>query len=141
VGDGAAQGVYALCVQRKRLVAQRVAKGRAKMTDQKTNRVLGASRLSVKLGDYVLATKYRDGDPQDHWAVGFYDREQDGRHYVVDGNGQQMRGNGFRRVAKISGERGAWLLHNARDIEQSGRSVWGWKRAPMSPNVELTGSL
>lgn len=109
------------------------------MSDQKTLDASTASLLNVGLGDYVLATKHRDGDPQDHWAVGFYDREQDGRHYVVDGNGQQMRGNGFRRVAKISAERGAWLLRNARDIELSGRNVWGWKRAPMSPNAELSG--
>ena len=91
----------------------------------------------MQKGDYVLATKYSDGDPQDHWAVGFYDREEGGRHYVVDGVGQQMRGNGFRRVAKISEARGAWLLQNARDIEQSGRSVWGWKRAPMTSNVAI----
>lgn len=95
---------------------------------------IGESRSTAGLGDYVLATKYHDGDPQDHWAVGIYEREEGGRHYVVDGAGQQMRGNGFRRVAKISKERGAWLLQHARDIEQSGRSVWGWKRAPMSPN-------
>ncbi len=24
------------------------------------------------VGDYVLATKYHDGNPQDHWCVGFY---------------------------------------------------------------------
>jgi hypothetical protein len=84
-------------------------------------------------GYYVLATKYQDGDPLDHWAVGFYDHQDErGRHYVVDSEGNQLRGNGFRRVAKISAERGAWLLANARDIEQSGRSVWGWKRAAMT---------
>ena len=87
-------------------------------------------RNITQLGDYVLATKYHDGDPQDSWAVGFYDHEE-GRHYVVDSAGQQMRGNGFRRVSKISEERGALLLRNAREIELSGRSMWGWKRAPM----------
>lgn len=108
------------------------------MTDQKTHITLAALRSNDGLGDYVLATKYSDGDPQDHWVVGFYDREQAGRHYVVDSNGQQMRGNGFRRVAKISSERGAWLQKNARDIELSGHSAWHWKRVTMSPNAELT---
>ena len=84
---------------------------------------------NIAQGDYVLATKYRDGDPLDQWSVGFYDRAQGDRHYVIDDKGNQMRGNGFRRVAKISGASGAWLLENARDIEQSGRSVWYWKRA------------
>ena len=92
-------------------------------------------------GDYVLATKYSDGDPKDHWAVGFYAAELSNykpaiRHDVVDGNGKPFRGNGFRRVAKISRERGAWLLANATDIENSGRSVWYWKRATMKPMVQ-----
>lgn len=91
-------------------------------------------------GEYVLATKYRDGDPQDHWAVGFYDRMESSqwpRHYVKDAEGRQLRGNGFRRVARISAERGAWLLAHASEIEGSGRSVWHWKRAPMgTPHTE-----
>jgi len=28
----------------------------------------------IKKGDYVLATKYSDGDPKDHFAVGFFDK-------------------------------------------------------------------
>lgn len=81
-------------------------------------------------GDYVLATKYHDGDPNDHWAVGFYDRFEPRyeRHFVVDGVGNQFRGNGFRRVTKISEKCGRILLQHAKDIESSGRSVWGWKR-------------
>lgn len=90
----------------------------------------------IKRGDYVLATKYHDGDPGDQWSVGFYDRFERERHYVTDGNGNQFRGNGFRRVCKISAERGAWLLAHAKDIEYSGRSVWGWKRASMKDNEE-----
>jgi hypothetical protein len=77
-------------------------------------------------GQYVLATKYDDGDPQDHWAVGFYDCERGGRHYVTDAEGNQLRGNGFRRVGGISPERGALLLKNARTIEGAGQSLWWW---------------
>lgn len=54
-----------------------------------------------KPGDLVLATKYSDGDPQDHWVVGFYDCECLGRHLVMDHNGNQMRANGFRRVGAL----------------------------------------
>ncbi len=96
----------------------------------------------VKPGDYVLATKYSDGDPKDHWAVGFYDCELpsghpllSARHMVINGDGKQMRGNGFRRVAKISAERGAWLLAHASEIEHSGKSMWGWKRAQMAASL------
>lgn len=92
----------------------------------------------MQKGDYVIATKWADGDPQDHWYIGLYDREADGRHYVTDGEGNQVRGNGFRRVKKISAERGAWLLANAKQIEQSGKSVWWWVRQKMDITTAST---
>jgi len=46
----------------------------ASCRDKHAYRPIAARRQEMKHGDYVLATKYRDGDPQDHWAVGFYDR-------------------------------------------------------------------
>lgn len=71
-------------------------------------------------GDYVLATKYNDGDPGDNWAVGFYDREEGGRHFVVDGEGKQIRYSGYRRAGRITSEYGNWLLGTAAKIlEQS----------------------
>ena len=78
----------------------------------------------VMPGDYVLASKYSDGDPQDHWCVGFYKEAYlhcgtDQRHIVVDSNGQSFRGNGFRRVKKISKQRGAWMLKHSQIIETS----------------------
>lgn len=60
-------------------------------------------------GDYVLATKWRDGDPADSWGIGFYDGMRGGnivRHYVLDADGQQLRTNGFRRVERISQSEG-----------------------------------
>lgn len=67
------------------------------------------------VGDYVLATKYEDGDPGDMWALGFYDgvRDDHGRHYVKDSAGKQIRGNGFRKVAPIREDVGRWLLEVA----------------------------
>lgn len=86
----------------------------------------------LQAGEYVLATKYADGDPQDHWCVGFYDRPLTQydvlRHLVVDEDGNQFRGNGFRRVERISAEKGRWLLENAPLIELSGKSIWHFKR-------------
>lgn len=82
----------------------------------------------VAKGDYVLATKWDDGDPGDHWGVGFYDGERGGRHYVVDGSGNQIRGNGFRRVGKITHAVGAWLLSVADSLERSppgAVNLWG----------------
>ena len=89
------------------------------------------------VGDYVLATKYSDGDPQDHWYVGFYagltnpEKYDPPRYDVVDGEGNNFRGNGFRRIKKITPERGAWMLKHAKHIEMSGRSVWHFARCSM----------
>lgn len=91
---------------------------------------------ALVVGDYVLATKFGDGDPQDHWAIGFY-AGVTAPHYdpprfdVVDNEGRQFRGNGFRRVEKITRERGEWMLKHARLIELSSKSVWYFATCPM----------
>lgn len=75
-------------------------------------------KTDIMPGDYVLATKWSDGDPGDHWGVGFYDRtDARGRHYVKDRDGNQIRGNGFRRVGKISPTLGFLLLHAGKSLE------------------------
>jgi len=75
---------------------------------------------SPPLGAYVLATKYDDGDPGDHWAVGFYaGPHATGRHLVMDAHGHLFRATGFRRVAVITPAIGAWLLDAARVLEQA----------------------
>lgn len=83
----------------------------------------------MQKGDYVLATKYHDGDPGDQYCVGFYDRTDGDRHFVTDKEGKQFRANGFRRIKKISAERGAFLLEHMPEIDTAGRSVWWWARA------------
>ena len=70
-----------------------------------------------RIGEYCLATKWYDGDPGDHWGVGFYAGTENGRHYLKDGYGNQIRANGFRRVAPIKPEVGAWLLSIAKQLE------------------------
>lgn len=62
------------------------------------------------IGEYCLATKYHDGDPGDWWGLGFYDGERDGRHFIKDNDGKQIRASGFRRVGKIRADVGRWLL-------------------------------
>jgi hypothetical protein len=83
------------------------------------------------IGDYVLATKYSDGDPGDAWALGFYAGELDmgitrhdikvaPRYIVNDSSGATIRGNGYRRVARVRKDVGAWLLNvAAKQLEQS----------------------
>ena len=63
-------------------------------------------------GDYVLATKYSDGMSDDSWGVGFYDKEEDGRHYVKDLSGISIRLNGFRRCEKIKPSTGTYIFQN-----------------------------
>lgn len=89
-------------------------------------------------GSYVLATKYTDGDPGDHFCVGFYDGlldelydSESKRHLVINGKGEQFRNNGFRRVARISTRRGEWIVKHFALIESQDKiSVWHWYRAP-----------
>jgi len=87
-------------------------------------------------GDYVLATKWSDGDPQDQWAIGFFDemlpKSSGDRYMVIDNNGKQFCNNGFRRLKKISQTRGAWLLSRKLDIERGTKSLWWWVRQPMN---------
>ena len=95
------------------------------------------SPLRIKEGDYVVATKYADGDPADHFCIGFYDGSfrhfSETRHLVVDGEGKQFRNNGFRRVAKVSVERGTWMVEHLALIKRMGHrfGVWHWLRQPM----------
>lgn len=95
-------------------------------------------------GDYVLATKYSDGDPGDSHCVGFYDGVLDKvggveRHMVVDNNGKQFRMNGHRRVEPITDAEGRWLIAHFPEfkpfthaVDEHGEdvlvgwSVWDW---------------
>jgi hypothetical protein len=87
-------------------------------------------------GDYVVATKYADGDPGDHFCVGFYDSFYDhygkARHVVVDSEGKPFRANGFRKARKVSSRRGTWMVRHLAHIEsmKDRYSVWHWWRAP-----------
>lgn len=84
-----------------------------------------------KIGDYVLATKYDDGDPGDPWALGFYAGERYmgtypnnmkvARRYLLnDSDGKSIRHAGFRRVARIRKDVGTWLLNvAAKQLEAS----------------------
>ena len=102
--------------------------------DPSGDSVLGEPPYSA--GEYVLATKYSDGDPQDHWCVGYFkgmlSKVGGDRYEVVDAEGNLLRGNGFRRCKKITAERGAWMIQHAREIELSGKSVWHFARCRMS---------
>lgn len=76
-------------------------------------KVRKATKVNINKGDYVLATKYSDGDPGDAWALGFYDGKRNGRYFVVDNNGNQMRHNGYRAVGRVRQDVGEWLLKTA----------------------------
>jgi hypothetical protein len=80
-------------------------------------------------GDYVLATKYGDGDPCDQFCVGFFAGMCRERYLVVDGDGKQFRHGGFRRCEKISRYVGETLVRAIPHIgDRSGRSLWYWRR-------------
>lgn len=109
--------------------------------------------MDLQIGDYVLATKYSDGDPGDHFVVGYFTgmlpKIGGDRYMVADSDGKQFRGNGFRRCEKITSERGRWLVEHFPDIEASlrdfyydddgnlhGKSVWDWADDPLIAQTE-----
>lgn len=77
-------------------------------------------------GDYVLATKYDDGDPHDHFCVGFISGFTDhGRYLVEYGDGHSQRANGFRRAESITEEEGRQLVELMPRIgDRPGPSLW-----------------
>jgi len=87
-----------------------------------------------EIGDYVLATKYDDGDPCDHFCVGFVsschalrniDRPPSLRYFIVDNRGVNQRHNGFERAEKITTEEGRRLVELMPEIgDRRGPSVW-----------------
>ena len=80
-----------------------------------------------KKGDYVLATKYSDGDPRDHFAVGYFrDMTWHNRFNVVDDNGKLFRHNGFRRIEKVPKELGLTIINEMENIEKGGIGVWDY---------------
>lgn len=96
----------------------------------KTDREIAkaATPGEMKNGDYVLATKYSDGDPKDPFAIGFFDGMLGDRYLVVDNNDKQFRASGFRRIDKISKYVGEILIRNIGLIENGDASVWFWRR-------------
>ena len=85
--------------------------------------------------DYVLATKYHDGDPCDHFAVGFlrevWTRGDCVRYGVEDSDGKLFRANGFRRCEKISESIGNLLVDAIPVIGNvPGKSIWYWRYHP-----------
>jgi len=82
-----------------------------------------------EIGDYVLATKYHDGDPCDHFFVGFISdvscKPNGVRFMVVDSEGRSQRANGFRRAERIAGEEGRELIAMFPEIgDKRGPSLW-----------------
>jgi hypothetical protein len=80
-------------------------------------------------GDYVLATKWSDGDPCDHFVIGYFKEMLDDRFLVEDGDGNLFRANGFRRCERISKRVGHALVKAFPLIsDKPGRSLWYWRR-------------
>jgi len=78
-------------------------------------------------GDYVVATKWSDGDPNDHFCIGsFKSMTWHNRYNIVDDHGELFRHNGFRKVRKINEEVGAELVAHINEIQKSNISVWDW---------------
>ena len=75
-------------------------------------------------GDYVLATKWNDGDSRDHWFVGYFIKKEGDRYFVGDKDGNLARFNGFRKCKKIHPAIGAYLVKNTLAISSIKINLW-----------------
>ena len=102
----------------------------AAYVERSTGKNSGMNGLPIgrraKIGDYVLATKYADGDPCDHFAVGFVSGyTHHGRYLIVDNDGRNQRANGFRRAESITADEGRQLVEMMPEIgDKEGPSLW-----------------
>jgi hypothetical protein len=113
------------------------------MNDERRDPAASLGSL-LPVGSYVLATKWEDGDPGEHFFVGFvsgYTRH--GRYLIADGAGKIQRANGFRRAEKITADEGAALVAMIPRIsDRSGQSLWwhlarirGTEKCLLAPEV------
>ena len=96
-----------------------------------------AEPAAPDVGAYVLATKYRDGDPCDQFSVGWVSGYCDlnDRTLVVDDKGTQFRANGFRRVECITAAEGRALVKLSDEIgDKPGQSLW-WHLAQIRNRI------
>ena len=92
----------------------------------KEQRAPSALDLVVQLGDYVLATKYHDGDPKDGFAIGYVLNNVYPYRIQVRGSDGQQIGGSYRRYKKIDGEFGQWIVKNIARIEDGSKSLWDY---------------
>lgn len=81
----------------------------------------------LQKGDYVLATKWHDGDSRDQWCCGFFEgmTEHDNPRYdVIDSEGRLFRNNGFRRCEKIHPAIGKYLVEKSQHISAIKLLLW-----------------
>lgn len=92
----------------------------------------------MKIRDYVIATKYKDGDSEDYWCVGFIDKiviDSDGKYYYI--NTDAFDRGPFLKSKKISGDEGWFFVTNAEKITRSGKSIWRYLREIRSGKIDL----
>jgi len=86
---------------------------------------------TLNVGDYVLATKYSDGDPCDHFCVGFFRGMLMNRFLVEDADGNLFRANGFRRCERINKQVGDAIISAMLVVgDKPGISLWYWRYHP-----------
>ena len=88
----------------------------------------------LQKGDYVLATRWHDGNPCDPFCIGFYAEKWSSwssesgdqiRHYVIYGDETSSHGGSFRRAEAITEEEGKALIALIPEIgDKPGRSLW-----------------
>tara|TARA_R110000868_G_scaffold119513_5_gene317290 strand:- start:22888 stop:23448 length:561 start_codon:yes stop_codon:yes gene_type:complete len=100
----------------------------------------------MEVGDYVVATKYKDGGTRDHFCIGFFNGmlvdkfgKTTDRFMVIDSDGVNFRGNGFRRCEVVSDYVGNRMCEEMSFFKYSENSIWDfvdqYKREEINLNI------
>lgn len=80
----------------------------------------------IKVGDYVFASEYSDGSPNDPWEVGYVKEIKEGGYVKVNSD------RGYKHSKKITSIMGKLIVENFPEFEEhrcSASHSWKWIRS------------
>ena len=80
-----------------------------------------------KIGDYVLATKYSDGDSRDVWYIGYiHEILDENRGYILCDEHGVVQNRRFRRCGLIHPAVSEYILYHRNEISSFRIGLWNY---------------
>lgn len=93
--------------------------------------------VDIPIGTYCLGTQFSDGDASGLWAIGFYQGNRDGMHFLAHEKGSEAP-YAFRWCEPITKEQGAYIIAHHEVLEESGFKLWDYIHLTTPGHVEPT---